>query len=142
MSLPTRNASTEPLVDALATRLCCVDLVGWAGITMRAEELALSFEDLRLLLALSTRSGSSSVSELARISGLSLQAAYPAVSRLRGRKYLCEERRRYLLREEGREVLAILDAAHREGVQAYVNGLDARDREWLDEAIRMSSGSA
>lgn len=82
---------------------------------MRAEELALSFEDLRLLLALSTRSGSSSVSELARVSGLSLQAAYPAVSRLRGRKYLCEERRRYSLHEEGREVLAILDGAHRGG---------------------------
>src|SRR5918998_5788652 len=101
MSLPTRNASIEPLVDALATRLRCVDLVSWAGITMRAEELALSFEDLRLLLALSTRSGSSSVSELARIGGLSLDAAYPAVSRLRSRNYLHEERRRFSLREEG-----------------------------------------
>jgi DNA-binding MarR family transcriptional regulator len=142
MSLPTRNASTEPLVDALATRLRCVDLVSWAGITMRAEELALSFEDLRLLLALSTRSGPSSVSELARIGGLSLHAAYPAVSRLRGRSYLYEERRRFSLREEGREVVASLDAAHREGIQAYVDGLDVHDREWLDEAIRMDSGSA
>jgi DNA-binding MarR family transcriptional regulator len=142
MSSPTRNASTEPLVDALATRLRCVDLVSWAEITMRAEELALSFEDLRLLLALGARSGSSSVSELARISGLSLEAAYPAVSRLRRRSYLCEERRRFSLREEGRKVLAIVDEAHREGIQAYVDGLDAGDREWLDEALRMSSGRA
>ena len=105
---------------------------------MRAEKLALSFEDLRLLLALATRNGPSNVSELARISGLSLQAAYPAVSRLRGRGYLCEERRRFSLREEGRELLAILDGAHREGIQAYVDGLDAREREWLGEAIRMT----
>jgi len=129
-------ASTEPLVDALATRLRCVDLIAWGEITMWAEKLALSFEELRLLLALSTRNGSSSVSELARISGLSLNAAYPTVSRLRSRGYLCEERRRFSLREEGRKVLAMLDAAHRKGIQAYVEGLDARDREWLLKAIR------
>ena len=103
---------------------------------MWAEKRALSFEELRLLLALSTRNGSSSVSELARISGLSLNAAYPTVSRLRSRGYLCEERRRFSLREEGRKVLAMLDAAHRKGIQAYVEGLDARDREWLLKAIR------
>jgi len=130
--------STEPLVEALATRLRCVDLIGWAEITMRAEKLALSFEDLRLLLALTTRDGSSSVSELARVSGLSIQAAYPAVSRLRSRGYLREERRRYLLTEDGRELLATIDAAHREGIQAYVDGLDPRERESLDEAIRMT----
>jgi DNA-binding MarR family transcriptional regulator len=140
MSFPT--SSTEPLVNALASRLRCVDLASWAEITRPVEELALSFEDLRLLLALSTRTGSSSVSELARIGGLSLDAAYPAVNRLRGRKYLCEEQRRFSLREEGREVLAILDAAHREGIRAYVDGLDPRDREWLDEAIQMTSLSA
>jgi DNA-binding MarR family transcriptional regulator len=131
--LPT---STEPLVEALATRLRCVDLIGWAEITAQADELALSFEDLRLLLALTTRSGPSSISDLARISGLSLDAAYPAVHRLRGRGYLSEERRRYSLRQEGRELVAILDAAHREGIQAYVHGLDAMERKWLDEAIR------
>ena len=138
MSLPTRNASTEPLVDTLAKRLRCVDLVSWGEITMRAEELALSFEDLRLLLALTTRNGPSSASELAPISGFSLQAAYPAVGRLRGRGYLREvSRGRYSLSEDGRELVDILDAAHREGIQAYVDGLDAGDREWLEEAIRM-----
>jgi len=132
-------ASSEPLIEALATRLHCVDLVSWGEITMRAEELALSFEDLRLLLALTTRDGPSGVRDLARISGLSLQAAYPAVSRLRGRGYLREvSRGRYSLSEDGRELVDILDAAHREGIQAYVDGLDTSEREWLDEAIRMT----
>ena len=96
------------------------------------------FEDLRLLWALATRTGSSSASDLARISGVSLDRAYPAVHRLRRRGYLREERRRYSLHEDGRELIAKLDDAHREGIQAYVDGLDARDREWLDEAIRMT----
>ena len=133
--LPT---STESLVEALAIRLRCVDLVGWTEITMRAETLGLSFEDLRLLLALATKTGPSRVSDLAGLSGLSLEAAYPGVHHLRGRGYLREERRRYSLSEDGRELVAILDAAHREGIQAYVDGLDARDRKWLDEAVRMS----
>jgi hypothetical protein len=66
--------STESLVEALAARLHMVDLIGWAQITARAEKLGLSFEDLRLLLALTTREGPSSVSDLARISGFSLDA--------------------------------------------------------------------
>ena len=128
------------LVEALATRLHWVDLVGWAQITARAEKLGLSFGDLRLLLALTTMNGPSSVSDLARMSGFSLDAAYPAVHHLRARGYLREERRRYSLSEEGRELVAILDAAHREGIQAYVDGLNAREREWLEEAIGMTRG--
>jgi DNA-binding MarR family transcriptional regulator len=130
--------STEALVEALAARLRRVDLIGWAQITAQAEKLGLSFEDLRLLLALSTGDGPWSVSDLARISGFSLDAAYPAVHRLRGRGYLLEERRQYSLSEDGRELIAILEAAHREGIQAYVDGLDASERNRLDEAIRMT----
>jgi DNA-binding MarR family transcriptional regulator len=128
--------STEPLVEALAARLRMVDLIGWAQITARAEKLGLSFEDLRLLLALTTRNGPSSVTDLARIGGFSLDAAYPAVHHLRRRGYVREERRRYSLSEDGRELVAILDAAHREGIQAYVDGLDPGEREWLEVAIR------
>ena len=101
-----------------------VDLLAWARITARAAELGLSFEDLRLLLALSLRNGLSSIGDLARSSGFSLDAAYPAVHHLRSRGYVREERRRYSLSEEGRELVAVLDAAHREGIQAYVDGLD------------------
>jgi DNA-binding MarR family transcriptional regulator len=132
------STSTEALVEALAARLRRVDLIGWAQITARAETLGLSFEDLRLLLALSTGDGPWSVSDLAPISGFSLDAAYPAVNRLRARGYLLEERRQYSLSEDGRELIAILEAAHREGVQAYVDGLDASERNRLDEAIRMT----
>ena len=135
-SLPT---STEPLVEALTARLRRVDLIGWAQITAMAEELGLSFEDLRLLLGLTTRDGASSVSDLARVSGLSLDAAYPAIHDLRGRGYVREERRgRYSFSENGRELVANLGAAHREGVQAYVDQLDPRERERLDDAIRMT----
>ena len=128
--------STDALVEAFATRLRRVDLIGWAQITARAEELGLSLEDLRLLLAFSTMDGASVVSDLARISGLPLGAAYPAVHHLHGRGYLREERRRYSLSEEGRELIDILETAHREGIQAYVDGLDARDRHLLEDAIR------
>jgi DNA-binding MarR family transcriptional regulator len=132
-SLPT---STEPLVDALATRLRHADLIGWAQITARAEELGLSFEGLRLLLALTTGNGPSRVSDLAHISGLPLDAAYPAIQHLRGRGYVREKRRQYSLNEDGRELVAILDAAHREGIQAYVDQLDPRERQRLAEVLR------
>jgi DNA-binding MarR family transcriptional regulator len=130
------STSTEPLVEALTARLRRVDLIGWAQITARAEELGLSFEDLRLLLVLAVMDGPCSVSDLAGSSGLSLDAAYPAVHNLRGRGYVREDRRRYLLSEEGRELIANLDAAHRQGIQAYVDQLDPRERERLDEAVR------
>lgn len=129
---------TDPLVEALEARLHVVDLTAWAQITMRAEKLGLSFEDLRLLLALTAMDGPSRVSDLARISGLSLDAAYPAAHHLRRRGYLHEERRSYSLSEDGRELVAILEAAHQEGIKAYLDGLDARDRQRLDEAIRMT----
>jgi DNA-binding MarR family transcriptional regulator len=129
---------TEPLVEAIATRIRNVDLIGWAQITARAEEHGLSFEDLRLLLALTTRDGPSSVSDLARISGLSLNAAYPAMHHLHGRGVVGEERRQYALSEDGRELVALLDAAHREGIQAYVDQLDPPERQRLGEAFGIS----
>ena len=127
--------SSDPLVEALATLLRRVDLIAWARIAAWAEKLELSFEDLRLLLALTIKDGPSSASDLAGTSGLSLDAAYPAIHDLRGRGYLREERRRYSLSEDGRELVAILDAAHREGIQAYVDQLDPRERQALEEAF-------
>ncbi len=133
------STSTDRLIEAIATRLRRLDLIGWAQITARAEQFDLSFEDLRLLLALMISDGPRSVSELADLSGLSLQAAYQAVGRLHRRGYLSEERRRYSLRDEGRELLADIDAAHREGIQAYVEGLNEGERKWLEELIRLDS---
>jgi DNA-binding MarR family transcriptional regulator len=128
-------ASTDPLVEALATMLRRVDLVGWQRIAAWAEKLELSFEDLRLLLALKMEDGPTGVSELAGLAGFSLDAAYPAIHGLRGRGYLLEERRQYSLSDRGQELAAGLDAAHREGIQAYVDQLGPDERRQLDAAF-------
>ncbi len=133
MTKPT--PSTDPLVEALATRLRRVDLVAWQRIAAWAEKLGLSLEDLRLLLALNMEDGPTGVSELADLAGLSLDAAYPAIHGLRGRGYLLEERRQYALTDRGQELVAGLDAAHREGLQAYVDHLDPHEHRRLEEAF-------
>jgi DNA-binding MarR family transcriptional regulator len=131
------TTTTDPLVEALATRLRLMDLVGWQRIATWAEQSELSFEDLRLLLALALKmeDGPAAISELADLAGFSLDVAYPTIHRLRGRGYLHEERRRYSLSEQGQEVVAMLDAAHREGIQAYVDQLSPDDRRPFDAAF-------
>ena len=77
----TPTTSTDPLVEALATRLRRMDLVGWQRIATWAEQSELSFEDLRLLLALAMKmdDGPAAVSELADLAGFPLDVAYPAI---------------------------------------------------------------
>jgi DNA-binding MarR family transcriptional regulator len=136
----TPMTSTDPLVEALATRLCLIDLIGWQRIATWAEQSELSFEDLRLLLALAMKmdDGPAAVSELADLAGFPLDVAYPATHRLRGRGYLREERRHYSLSQEGQELVARLDAAHREGIQAYVDQLDREERQRLCRAFAIT----
>jgi DNA-binding MarR family transcriptional regulator len=112
-----------------------MDLVGWQRIAAWAEQSGLSFEDLRLLLALEIEDGPAAVGELADLGGLSLHAAYPAIHDLRRRGYLREEGRRYTLTEHGQDLITTLDAAHRDGIQAYVDDLDRDERRRLDEAF-------
>jgi DNA-binding MarR family transcriptional regulator len=132
----TRGAtSTDPLVEVLATRMRRMDLVAWQRIVSWAERSRLSFEALRVLLAIKVCDGPASVSELADLAGLSLHAAYPAVGGLRASGYLLEEQRRYILTEHGQDLTAELDAAHRDGIQAYVDALDPTERRRLDEAF-------
>jgi DNA-binding MarR family transcriptional regulator len=133
----TLTTSTDPLVEVLATRLRVLDLVGWQRIATWAKQSELSFEDLRLLLALAVKmdDGPVAISELGDLAGFSLDVAYPATHRLRGRGYLLEEGRHYSLSEEGKELVARLDAAHREGIQAYVDQLDHEERERLRKAF-------
>jgi DNA-binding MarR family transcriptional regulator len=132
--------STDPLVDALATRLRLIDLVGWQRIATWAEQSELSFEDLRLLLALTTKmdDGPVAVGELADLAGFSLDVAYPATHSLRRRGYLLEERRQYSLSPQGQELVAMLDTAHREGIQAYVDQLDREEHEQLCKAFAIT----
>jgi DNA-binding MarR family transcriptional regulator len=130
------TTSTDRLVEAFATRLHRVDLIGWQRIAAWAENLELSFNDLRLMLALKLEGGATGVSDLADSAGLSLDAAYPAIHSLRGRGYLREERKgQYSFSEQGQELVANLDTAHREGVRAYVDHLDPDERRRLDEAF-------
>jgi hypothetical protein len=133
----TPTTSTDPLVEVLATRLRVLDLVAWQRIATWAEESELSFEDLRLLLALAVKvdEGPVAISELADLAGFSLDVAYPATHRLRGRGYLGEDGRHYSLSQQGQELVAMLDATHREGIQAYVDQLDPEDRRRLDAAF-------
>jgi len=133
----TSTTSTDPLVEALATRLRLIDLVAWQRIATWAEQCQVSFEDLRLLLAFAFKidDGPAPVSELADLAGFPLNIAYPAINRLRGRGYLREEQRQYSLSPQGQELVAELDAAHRDGIQAYVNQLDLEERGRLLDAF-------
>jgi DNA-binding MarR family transcriptional regulator len=130
--------STDPLVEAFAARMRRMDLVAWQRIAAWAERAELSLENLRLLLALEIADGPAAVSELADLAGLSLRAAYPAVHDLRDRGYLREEQRRYALTEHGNDLMAGLNAAHRVGIQAYVDQLDPSERRRLDEAFEVA----
>jgi DNA-binding MarR family transcriptional regulator len=136
----TPTTTNDSLVEVLATRLRRLDLVGWQRVTAWAEESRLSFEDLRLLLALALKKddGPVGVSELAELAGFSLDVAYPAIHSFRRRGYLTEERRHYSLSEEGQELVAKLDAAHREGIQAYVDTLDPDEVERLHTAFEIT----
>jgi hypothetical protein len=133
----TDKTSTGALVEALATRLRVLDLVSWQRVSTWVEQSELSFEDLRLLLAAAQKidDGPTAVSELGDLAGLPLDVAYPATHRLRGRGYLREEQRRYVLSQQGQELVASFDAAHREGIQAYVDTLDREERERLLNAF-------
>jgi Mn-dependent DtxR family transcriptional regulator len=114
-----------------------MDLVAWQRIATWAEESELSFADVRLLLALAAKmdDGPAAVSELADMAGFSPDVAYPATHRLRGRGYLREEGRHYSLSQQGEELVAMLDAAHREGIQAYVDQLSPDETRQLDAAF-------
>ena len=82
--------------------------------------------------ARSRRRGSTRATERLRFS---LEVAYPATHRLRGRGYVREEQRRYSLSDQGKELVATLDATHREGIEAHVDGLEPDERRRLDAAF-------
>jgi DNA-binding MarR family transcriptional regulator len=136
----TATTSTDPLVEVIASRLRVMDLVAWQGIAAWAEESGMSFEDLRLLLAFAVKmeDGPAAISELAELAGLPPEVAYPATHRLRGRGYLLEEARRYSLSEQGQQLVAKFDAAHRRGIRAYVDQMSPEERRQLEAAFGMT----
>ena len=133
----TPTTSTASLVDALAARLRRMDLVGWQRIATWAEQSELSFEDLRMLLAFAVKmdDGPTAVSELADLAGFSMDVAYPATHRLLRRGYHREEGRQFTLSRQGRELVGKLDAARRQGIEAYVDQLDPDERRQLEAAF-------
>jgi DNA-binding MarR family transcriptional regulator len=133
----TPMTSSDPLVEALATRLRLMDLLGWQRIATWAEESGLSFEDLRLLLALALKmdDGPVPVTELGELAGFPLDVAYPAIHGLRRRGYLHEERRQYSLSEQGQELVAGMDEARREGIERYLDALGPDERQRLRQAF-------
>jgi DNA-binding MarR family transcriptional regulator len=133
----TLTTSTDSLVEALAARLRVMDLVGWQRTATWAEQSELSFEDLRMLLAFAVKmdDGPTAVSELADLAGFSVDVGYPTTHRLLRRGYLREEGREFSLSPQGRELVAKLDAAHREGIRAYVDQLDPDERRQLEAAF-------
>jgi hypothetical protein len=133
----TETTLTDPLVEALAVRLRRMDIIGWQRITTWAEQSELSFEDLRLLLAFALKidDGPATVAELSHLAGFSLDVGFPAIHRLQRRGYLSEEQRRFSLSQQGQELVAKLDAARREGIQAYVDQLDREERRRLSNAL-------
>jgi DNA-binding MarR family transcriptional regulator len=135
--MTSATTSNDPLVEALATRLRLADVVAWQRIATWAEQAELSFEDLRLLLALAQTAdeGPAAIPELAGLAGFELGVAYPAIHSLRRRGYLREDRRRYSLSERGLELVATLDEVHRMGVRAYVDQLDDDERQRLRRAL-------
>lgn len=139
--MSTDATSIDLLVEALATRLRVIDLVVWRRIATWAEESELSFEHLRLLLALATKADTEAmtISELGPLAGLGLEVAYPATHTLHGRGYLLEESRHYSLTERGHELLAGLSAAHRQGIEAYVETIDGEERGRLLNAFLAQS---
>jgi hypothetical protein len=105
-------------------RLRCVNPNEWAQSTPRPEGLRLDLVDLRLLHAVTAWGGAGTVGDLARLSGLSPDAAYRGVIHLHGRAYLSEERRRYSLTAEGRALVAFLDAPSDQGIDPGPHGRD------------------
>ena len=134
------TTSTDSLVEGLATRMRRMDLVGWQRVARWAEESGLSFEDLRLLLAFAVKAddGPVPISELADIAGFPLDVAYPGTHSLRGRGYVLEEGRLYSLSQQGQDLVATLDAARREGIRDYVDGLNPDDRRQVEAAVGIS----
>jgi DNA-binding MarR family transcriptional regulator len=134
MSQPDES-QTDSLVEALAIRLRRVDLVAWQRIAAWAERSDLSFAHLRVLLALTASEGPIAVSDLAEPTGLGPDAVRRAVHNLWDRRYLREDGHRFALTASGRDLVGSLEAAHRAGIEAYVDDLDPDERRVLEAAF-------
>lgn len=136
MTSDSGSDAPDRLVQAFEERLREVELVVGARIMESwAHAAELSLQEARMLLVVASTSAPRTASELAAKSGLGLDDAYPALHRLVARRDIREEQRHYSLTENGEASIVALDAARRDGIAAYVAGLDADDRERLELAL-------
>ena len=129
-------SSLDRLIEELDARLQTVDLVvGTRVMASWAQASELSLEEARLLVVLATSSDPPNANQLATLSGIAIDHVYPALARLSQRGYTREKQRRYSLTGQGKESVACLEAARREGVAAYVSNLAPEDRRRLAAAL-------
>jgi DNA-binding MarR family transcriptional regulator len=133
---------SERLIEAFEARLREVELVVGARIVASwAEGAELSLEEARLLLVTATMSRPASAGDLAELAGTSIEDAYPALGRLIERGEIREHERCYLLTEAGRQSIASLDAARRNGIVDYLSDLSPDDRHEVASALGVESDS-
>jgi DNA-binding MarR family transcriptional regulator len=100
----------------------------------------LTVEEAALLLALASRGQALGASELAELTGISVDEAYPVLHHMEGRGDVAEEHRRYSLTTAGQESVAALEAAGREGVAAFLGRLPDEERRRLDALLGGAGG--
>jgi DNA-binding MarR family transcriptional regulator len=132
----SESSSLERLIEELDARLPTVDLVVRTRVIASwAQTSELSLEEARLLVVLATSSDPPNANQLAALSGIDIDHVYPRLGRLSQRGYTRENQRRYSLTDQGKESVASLEAAGREGVAAYVSDLAPEDRRRLGTAL-------
>lgn len=106
-----------------------------ACIVRWIEDSRLDLHEARVLLALTTAARPMKPPEIAKLSGLDLDAAYQALHRLHGRHLTCEESRLHRVSERGRALMRSFADAREKGVRAYVRNLDVDERRRLETVL-------
>jgi hypothetical protein len=132
---PTSPIRNERLVRAVDGHFEQLDAVVGACVVRWIEDSRLDLHEARVLLALTTAARPMKPPEIAKLSGLDVDAAYKAVHSLHGRHLTCEESRLHRISERGRALMRSFADAREKGVRAYVRNLDADERRRLETAL-------
>ena len=127
---------TDPLVQAVDARFEQVDTVVGSRIVRWIEDSGLELHELRVLLALAENGRPMTASEVQHRSGLQLDSVYQAIHALHGRGLTDEDSRRHELSAKGRALIRTFTEARRQGVEAYIAQLGAKERQLLERVLR------
>jgi DNA-binding MarR family transcriptional regulator len=129
------------LVERLDARLREVGVVVAVRVMRSWSDASkLTVEEAALVLTLASRAEPPSAHELAELTGISVDEAYPVLHHLEGRGDVVEEHRRYSLTTAGRESVAALEAAGREGVAAFLGQLPDEEQRRLEAVLGGATG--